>query len=100
MATTEPMLETTVHSPQDAFSSVQHGHWEVAQGEIKYGPKIGEGANAVILKATFRGQNCVAKLLKEGTSTNTQACTIFKTALKSSAAKTSLTRWNTRPRVD
>lgn len=66
-------VDTTVHSPQAAFDNVQRGHWEVQPEEIKFGPKIGEGANAVILKATFRGQTCVAKMLKSGVAANTQA---------------------------
>ena len=65
--------DTTVHSPQTAFSNVQRGHWEVSPEEIELGPKIGEGANAVIMKAKFRQQNCVAKMLKSGVSGNTQA---------------------------
>ena len=68
-----PPVDTTVHSPQQAFGNVQRGHWEVQPEEIQLGSKIGEGANAVILKARFRGQTCVAKMLKSGVSANTQA---------------------------
>jgi serine/threonine protein kinase len=66
-------VDTTVHSPQAAFGNVQRGHWEVQPEEIKLGSKIGEGANANIYRASFREQNCVAKMLKSGVSINTQA---------------------------
>jgi len=67
------VVDTTVHSPQQAFGNVQRGHWEVSPDEIRLRNKIGEGANAVILLAEFRGQRCVAKMLKSGVSHNTQA---------------------------
>jgi len=68
-----PPVDTTVHSPQQAFGNVQRGHWEVQPEEIELGKKIGEGANAVIVVARFRGNTCVAKMLKTGVAPNTQA---------------------------
>jgi serine/threonine protein kinase len=68
-----PPVDTTVHSPQSAFSNVHRGHWEVQPDEIQVGAKIGEGANAVIHKAKFRGQQCVSKMLKSGVNPTTQA---------------------------
>ena len=45
-----PPVDTTVHSPLQAFGNVQSGRWEVQPEEIQLGAKIGEGQNAVILK--------------------------------------------------
>ena len=69
----EAHVDTTVHSPQCAFAAVQAGNWEAQREEIQLGEQIGEGANAVIRKATFRGKVCAAKMLKKGVTTNSQA---------------------------
>ena len=53
--------------------SVEVGNFVVASKEIHYDNEIiGEGAEAVVYKAEFRGQICAAKKLKRGTSTKTQ----------------------------
>jgi serine/threonine protein kinase len=69
----DPQADITVHCAKEIFCHVQEGQWEVKPEEIQRGDKIDEGANAVIVKAVFRGRLCAAKQLKNGVSTNTQA---------------------------
>ena len=64
--------------PADARSlavldSVAERRLELPRQEVQLGSRVGEGANAMILKATFRRRPCVAKMLKRGVTTNSQA---------------------------
>ena len=61
-------MDTTVHNPAAAFANVREGRFEIMKEDFQLHDKIGEGAMAMIWKATMRGQMCAAKRLKQGTS--------------------------------
>ncbi|EKX44679.1 hypothetical protein GUITHDRAFT_72031 [Guillardia theta CCMP2712] len=67
------VVDTTVHCPVLTFGNVTKGNWEVKESEYQLGPKIGEGANAIIHKCQLSGMTCVAKQLKNGVDAGSQA---------------------------
>ena len=45
---------------------VRSGAYEIMARELKFGPKLGEGAGGEVLKGTWRNQPCAIKVLKHG----------------------------------
>eukprot|EP00960_Hanusia_phi_P046243 757718-Hanusia_phi.AAC.1 len=67
------VVDTTVHCPVLTFGNVTKGNWEVKESQYQIGSKIGEGANAIIYKCQLNGMTCVAKKLKNGVDSGSQA---------------------------
>jgi len=71
-------IDTTIHNPVKVIHNVTAGHFEVHPEQISWGSKLGEGAMAQIFRARIKlpdgqVQECVAKKLKHGTESNSQA---------------------------
>jgi len=72
------VMDTTIHNPAGAFQSVHAGQFEIQPDQIAWGSKLGEGAMAQIFKAKIKWPDnsvneCVAKKLKTGVDSRTQA---------------------------
>jgi serine/threonine protein kinase len=55
----------------EALKEIQNQSCEVRSEEIVLGRKLGEGSMAEVYEATFRGQKCAAKRLKQGVKEGT-----------------------------